>query len=61
MKKIIMSIIVFAVFAVFTNLSFSQSEDADVNNPDASNETQTAPAGDVCPVSGETDRSGRHR
>jgi len=54
MKKIIMSIIVFAVFAVFTNLSFSQSEDADVNNPDAANETQIAPAGDVCPVSGET-------
>lgn len=48
-----MSAFVLAVFAVFTNLSFSQSDDVNNNNPDATN-SQVAPSGDVCPVSGES-------
>jgi YHS domain-containing protein len=51
MKKIIMSALMFTVFAVFINLSYSQSDD--VNNPDATN-TEVAPSGDICPVSGES-------
>ena len=47
-----MSALVFTVFAVFANLSYSQSDDVNNTNPDATN-TQVTPSGEVCPVSGE--------